>query len=145
MRKYSIHYLLPLLLWLFLYLMSKHKEFPEQADDLQRKRHFKECTIGKLTFTGHQLCARQLGMLNRVWYLNLHNNLWDRHYYCLVINEEVEAQFNQSMVSHPISDIAEFYIEVRLTPKSICYAVFLQLCSLDKQNLLTSQHLRTPW
>lgn len=57
------------------------------------------------------------------------------------MNEEAEARFNQSMVSHSESGIALFCIEVDLTPKCIFITnmlVFLPHHSQHKQNFLIS-------
>lgn len=63
----------------------------------------------------------------------------------LVMNEEVEAQFNQPMVSQLVGGIVGFHIEVCLTPKSTCVINALYCLPLSLFTTQTkSSHLLTP-
>lgn len=128
--------------------MSKRKAFPEQAGDLQTKRHFKECIISKLTFTGYQFYAKhRTRCSNRVSHLDLHNNQWDRHYHGLLWMRKLRLSLTSPWF-HSVSGIARLCIEVNLTPKCIFITkrpVFLPHCSEHKHNFLTSWHPRTLW
>ena len=91
--------------------MSKHKEFPEQADDLQSKRHFKECIITLAYIYWAPVPGTELGVLHRVLYLHLHNNQQDRN--CgLLMSEEAETQIDQPMDSQLARGIAHYTTKV---------------------------------
>lgn len=89
--------------------MSKHKEFPEQADDLSSKRHFKEGMHYHISLHLLGISASQaLTWCSTQGIIHLHNNQQDR--YCgLVMSEDVEAHFDLPMDSQLVSGVLGFY------------------------------------
>lgn len=91
--------------------MSKHKESPEQADDLQNKRDYKNRIITLPYIYQASVPGIEQGALQRASYFQLHNNQLDR--YCgLAMSEESEIQFEQPMNSQLVSGITHYTTEV---------------------------------
>lgn len=88
----------------------------------------------------------ELGALNRISHFYLHNTQQDGHYHGLVMNEEAEARFNQSMVLHPTRSIAWFCMEASLIPKCTfitnCYTVLLPLTVHCKNKIFSHPDTR---